>query len=140
MWFTEGMAEYFEEIEENKGDKKLDHRRIDNRKLRMVQEKIATRTAIPLEKLIAAPYEEFHSKDDPQKEGLHYAESFSVIYFFMQGMGGKPVFQYASELKKAKSPAAANEKVFGKDLKNLKSIEAKWKAYVAQVKIAERGY
>ena len=52
----------------------------------------------------------------------------------MQGMGGKPVFQYASELKKTKSEAAANEKVFGKDLKNLKSIEAKWKAYMAQVK------
>jgi hypothetical protein len=136
MWFTEGMAEYFEGIQANSGDKKLDHRRVDNRKLRMIQEKIATRSTIPLEKLIGASDSEFYSKDDPHKEGLNYAQSFSLIYFFMQGMGGKPVFQYANELKK--SPAAANEKIFGKDLKNLKSIEAKWKAYVAQVKIAEK--
>lgn len=137
-WFTEGMAVYFEGIQENKGDKKLDHKRIDNRKLRMIQEKIATRSAVPLDKLIGASHDEFHSKDDPQKEGLNYAQSFSLIYFFMQGMGGKPVFQFASELKKTKSERAACEKIFGKDLKNLKAIEAKWKEFVAQVKLAEK--
>jgi hypothetical protein len=137
-WFTEGVAVYFEGIQENKGTKKLDGKMIDNRKLRMIQEKIATRASIPLEKLIGSTHEDFHSKDDPQKEGLNYAQSFSVIYFFMQGMGGKPVFQYASELKKTKSEAAANEKVFGKDLKNLKAMEVKWKTYVAQVKIEDR--
>ena len=42
-------------IQENKGTKKLDSKMIDNRKLRMIQEKIATRTAIPLEKLIGHP-------------------------------------------------------------------------------------
>ena len=65
------------------------------------------------------------------------SQSFSMIYFFMQGMGGKPAFQFAEELKKTKSVDAANEKIFGKELKNLKSLEGKWKQYIAQVQIVE---
>jgi len=138
LWFNEGMASYFEQMQETRGaKKKLDHKLIDNRQLRMIQQKIITRTAIPLAQLLAAGHEEFHPADDKQKEGLHYTQSFSVIYFFMQGMGGKPVFQFAEELKKTKSVDAANEKIFGKELKNLKSIEGKWKQYIAQVQIVE---
>ena len=121
LWFNEGMASYFEQMQETRGaKKKLDHKLIDNRQLRMIQQKIITRTAIPLSQLVAAGHEEFHPADDKQKEGLYYTQSFSIIYFFMQGMGGKPVFQFAEELKKTKSVDAANEKVFGKELKNLK--------------------
>jgi hypothetical protein len=137
-WFNEGMAYYYEEIQENKGTKKLDYKLIDNRKLRMIKDKITTRTAIPLEKLFFASYDEFHSKDDRHKEGLYYTQSFSVIYFLMQGMGGKPAFQFAEELRKTKDPNAAYEKLLGKDRKNLKSLEAKWKQYVLQAKIVEK--
>jgi len=134
-WFNEGMAMYYEGIQKSKGTKKLDYKLIENRKLRMVKDKIFTRTTIPLERLVDATHEQFHDKEN---EDLHYNESFSVIYFFMQGTGGKPIFDYANELKKTKDVKAANEKLFGKDRKNLKSVEAKWKAYTAQVTIAEK--
>jgi hypothetical protein len=138
LWFNEGMASYFEQMQETRGPKKkLDHKLIDNRQLRMIQQKIITRTALPLAKLIAAGHEEFHPADDKQKEGLYYTQSFSMIYFLMQGMGGKPAFQFAEELKKTKSVDAANEKIFGKELKNLKSVEGKWKQYIAGVQIVE---
>ena len=136
-WFNEGMASYFEKMQETRGTKKLDHKSIDNRKLRMIQEKIATRSAIPLEKLIDAPYSQFHDKESSQLEGLYYTQSFAVIYYFMQAMGGKPVFQFADELRKSKDPAKAYEKMFGKERKNLKSVEAKWKQYTADVKVQE---
>lgn len=137
-WFNEGMATYYEGIKKSKETKKLDYKLIDNRKLKLVQEKITTRTAIPLEKLIDAPYDAFHDKADPQKETLHYHQSFSVIYFLMQAKMGKPVLQFTEELRKSKNPKTAEEKLFGKDRKNLKTLEAQWKAYVAQVKIDEQ--
>ena len=136
-WFNEGMASYFEMMQETRGTKKLDYKLIDNRKLRMIQEKVITRTAIPLEKLVDAPYSEFHDKEASGKESLYYTQSFSVIYFFMQGMGGKPVFQFADELRKTKDTGKAYEKMFGKERKNLKSVETKWKQYIAGVKIQE---
>ena len=81
---------------------------------------------------------DFHDRIESQKEAQFYNQSFSVIYFFMQGMGGKPAFQFADELKKTRETSSAMEKVFGKDLKNLKPLEEKWKAYIAQVKIEEK--
>jgi hypothetical protein len=55
----------------------------------------------------------------------------------MQGMGGKPVMAYAAELKKSKDIKAANEKILGKDRKNLKSFETRWKDYVGKATIVE---
>ena len=136
-WFNEGMASYFEMMQETRGTKKLDYKLIDNRKLRMIQEKINTRSSIPLEKLVDAPYSEFHDKEASGKESLYYTQSFAMIYFFMQGMGGKPVFQFADELRKTKDTSKAYEKMFGKERKNLKTVEAKWKQYIAGVKIQE---
>jgi hypothetical protein len=138
LWFNEGLAEYFEEMQVDRGTKKLSYKLIDNRKLRMVQEKILTRATIPWEKLLDAAHEEFHDIDDKHKEGVYYNQSFSIIYFFMQGGGGKPVFQFMNELKKTKSAEAAYAKLFGKGRKNLKATENKWRAYVAGVKIAEK--
>jgi hypothetical protein len=137
IWFNEGMAGYYEVMQRQKGTKKLDYKLIDNRKLRMIQDKLLTRTAVPLENLIRKSHEEFHDRTDPQKESLNYTQSFAVIYFFMQGMGGKPVFQFTEELKKTKDPDAATEKIFGKGLKKVKTVESQWKSYMAQVKIVE---
>ncbi|MBI4606510.1 MAG: DUF1570 domain-containing protein [Planctomycetes bacterium] len=137
-WFNEGMASYYMHMQRQKGTKKLDYKLIDNRWLRMTKDKIATRSALPLEKLVTAQYEEFHDRIESGKESQFYNQSFSVIYFFMQGMGGKPVFQFADELKKTKDPSAAMEKVFGKGLKNMKPMEDRWKAYISQTKVEEK--
>jgi len=137
-WFNEGMAGYYEEIQKNKETKKLDYKLIDNRKLRMVRDKVMTRTAVPLAKLIDLSWNDFHDKADPQKETLHYNQSFGLIYFFMQARGGKPIFQYTEELRKSKDPRAAEEKLFGKERKGLKTLEAQWKQYMLQVKLEEK--
>lgn len=136
-WFNEGMAGYFEEMQRQRGTRKLDYKLIDNRKLRMIKDKILTRSALPLKDLITASYTDFHDKIESQREAQFYNQSFSVIYFFMQGMGGRPAFQFADELKKTRDTAAAMEKVFGKELKHVSVIEDKWKAYITQVKIEE---
>ena len=137
-WFNEGMAGYFQEMKRQKGTKKLDYKLIDNRKLRMTRDKVMTRTALPLHDLVNASYTDFHDRVESLKEAPFYNQSFSVIYFFMNGMGGRPAFQFADELKKKKDVAAAMEKVFGKDLKNFKSFEEKWKGFMAQLKIDEK--
>ena len=134
LWFNEGLATYYEGMQKDKQSKKLDPKLIDNRKLRMVRDAVFTRSAIPLEQLVDATPEQFHDKE---KEDLYYNQSFAVVYFLMQAMGGKPVFQYATELKKTKDVAAATDKIFGKGRRNLKTIEKKWKEYVATVKIEE---
>lgn len=131
-WFNEGMAMYFEGIQTNKKTKKLDYKLIDNRKLGMVQRALQTRSALPLEKLVDAGYEEFHDKE---KESLHYNQSLAFIYYLMQGKGGKPAFQFADELKKTKDVDKANEKLFGKERKGLKQAETQWKAYTLQVQL-----
>ncbi|MGQ9589385.1 MAG: DUF1570 domain-containing protein [Planctomycetota bacterium] len=135
LWFNEGLAVYFEGMQKDKTSKRLDHRKIDNRRMIRLKEALFTRSALPLEKLLDATPDEFHDKD---KEELHYSQSFAVVYFFMQAMGGKPVFQYASELKKTKDTKAAEEKIFGKGRKNLKKIEGTWKQYVLGLKIEEK--
>lgn len=134
IWFNEGLAVYFEGIQKNKSTKKLDFELIDNRRMRRIQEAIMTRSALPLAKLIDATPKQFHEKD---KEELHYSQSFGVVYFLMQGMGGKPVHAYANELRETKDVAKAEEKIFGKDRRNLPKVEAAWKSYVAQLKIQD---
>jgi len=130
-WFNEGMASYYEGMQRRKGDKKLDHKLIDKRKLRMIKDKVLTRAAVPLQDLVNRSYEEFHDKEDRQRETLHYSQSFALIYFFMDGMGGKPIVQFTAELKKTKDVEAAYEKLFGKQRKNLKAVEKKWLAYMS---------
>jgi hypothetical protein len=132
IWFDEGMAEYFEGIQEDKKTRKLDAKLIDKRKMRMVQDKIRTRTVLPLEKLIGATHEDFHDKD---RETQYYNQSFAVVYYLMQSSGGKLVHDYIQELKGKRGIQAANEKLFGKDLKKLKQFEASWKAYISKLQV-----
>ena len=106
IWFNEGMAMYYEGIQQNKGTKKLDYKLIDSRKLRMVKDKVMTRTALSLEKLIDSTYEQFHDKENPQLESLHYNQSLSVIHFFMNAMGGarRPVHGGAASRRTPRRP------------------------------------
>jgi len=134
-WFNEGLAGYFEGMQRNEKSKKLDSKLIDNRRIKRLQEAIFTRSALPLDKLVDAAPAEFHDKE---KEELHYSQSFAFAYFLMRAMGGKPVFQYAEELKKTKDVALANAKIFGKDRKNMKTVEKTWKQYILGVKIEEK--
>jgi hypothetical protein len=132
IWFNEGLAVYFEGMQPDKRTKKLDYEKIDNRRLKRLKEAIFTRSALPLEQLVDAGYEQFHDKE---KEELHYSQSFAFAYFLMQAMKGKPVFQFASTLEKTKDPKKAEEKVFGKERRNLKRMEAVWKQYTLAVKV-----
>ena len=133
-WFNEGMATYFEGMQISPKTKKLDASRIDNRKLRMVRQALITKSHIPLEKLIDATHEEFHGKD---KESLHYTQSFAVVYFFMRAGMGKKAFDYVKTLKKTKDPAKADEKLFGKERKNLKKIEKRWRSFTLKTQLTE---
>jgi hypothetical protein len=136
VWFNEGTASYFEQMQREKGTKKLSPKLIDKRKLRMVKDAIATRSDIPLEKLIDADHQQFHDKD---KEGLYYTQSFAVIYFLMQSNAGKQVTSFMKELKAGNGIEAANAKIFGADRKNLKKIEKAFKEYTAGLSLEMAG-
>lgn len=142
IWFDEGMASYFEEMQRDPGggkNRKLNPKRIDKRKLRMVKSAVTTRTHIPLEKLIDARYEEFHDKSDKSTEALYYGQSFSVICFFMEKTEGRAIVAFMKTLKnKPKEPEAAHAKLFGKDRKNVKKVEAMWKDYLRRVKLPRK--
>jgi hypothetical protein len=135
-WFNEGTASYFEQMQREKGTKKLNPRLIEKRKFRMVKDAFLTRAEIPLEKLIDASYEEFHAKD---KESLYYTQSFAMIYFLIQTAGGKAVAGYMQELKKTKDVEAANAKLFGPARKNLKKVEKAFKDYTLAMKLDASG-
>jgi len=134
IWFDEGMAMYFEGMQANPRTKKLNHRRIDNRKLGRVQRALMTRTEIPFQELIDADHEKFHEKN---KEELHYSQSFAVAYFLMNGMGARKALNYAKILKETQSIEAADASIFGKERKKLKSLAKKWKAFILRVKLSD---
>ena len=132
IWFNEGMAVYFEGMQRDEKSKTnaLNPRLIKRGKIRMVKDAINTRTQIPLETLLKVTHEEFHDKEN---EALYYSQSFAVMFYFMQISRGKAALNYMKELKKTGDPEAANTKLFGKKMKNLKRIEASWKGYIRKL-------
>ena len=132
IWFNEGMAVYFEGMQrdEKSKTKGLSPKLIKRGKIRMVKDAINTRTQIPLETLLKVTHEEFHDKEN---EALYYSQSFAVMFYFMQLSRGKAALNYMKELKKTGDPEAANAKLFGKKMKNLKRIEASWKGYIRKL-------
>ena len=132
IWFNEGMAVYFEGMQRDEKNKvkALSPKLIKRGKIRMVKDAINTRTQIPLETLLKVTHEEFHDKEN---EALYYSQSFAVMFYFMQLSRGKAALNYMKELKKTGDPEAANTKLFGKKMKNLKRIEASWKSYIRKL-------
>jgi len=132
LWFNEGMAVYFEGMQRDgkSTTKTLNPKLIKRGKIRMVKDAINTRTQIPLETLLKVTDEEFHDKEN---EALYYSQSFAVMFYFMQISRGKAALNYMKELKKTGDPEAANTKLFGKKMKNLKRIEASWKGYIRKL-------
>ncbi|MCH2581444.1 MAG: DUF1570 domain-containing protein, partial [Planctomycetes bacterium] len=132
IWFNEGMAVYFEGMQrdEKSKTKGLSPKLIKRGKIRMVKDAINTRTQIPLETLLKVTHEEFHDKEN---EALYYSQSFAVMFYFMQLSRGKAAINYMKELKKTGDPEAANTKLFGKKMKNLKKIESHWKNYIRKL-------
>ncbi len=132
IWFNEGMAVYFEGMQRDEKSKTnaLNPRLIKRGKIRMVKDAINTRTQIPLETLLKVTHEEFHDKDN---EAIYYSQSFAVMFYFMQLSRGKAALNYMKELKKTGDPEAANTKLFGKKMKNLKKIESHWKGYIRKL-------
>ena len=132
IWFNEGMAVYFEGMQrdEKSKTKGLNPRLIKRGKIRMVKDAINTRTQIPLETLLKVTHEEFHDKEN---EALYYSQSFAVMFYFMQLSRGKAALNYMKELKKTGDSEAANTKLFGKKMKNLKKIESHWKGYIRKL-------
>lgn len=123
-WFNEGMAMYYEGMQRDERTGKLDPKQIDKRKLRMVKDAIFTRAHIPLENLVDSTYSQFHEKET---EGLHYASSFALVHFFMEGKGGKVMLSYGKELKTSGDTEAALAKLFGKKRKKLAKLEKAFK-------------
>jgi len=132
IWFNEGMAVYFEGMQRDEKSKTnaLNPRLIKRGKIRMVKDAINTRTQIPLETLLKVTHEEFHDKEN---EALYYSQSFAVMFYFMQLSRGKAALNYMKELKKTGDAEAANTKLFGKKMKNLKKIESHWKGYIRKL-------
>ena len=132
IWFNEGMAVYFEGMQRDEKSKTraLSPKLIKRGKIRMVKDAINTRTQIPLETLLKVTHEEFHDKEN---EALYYSQSFAVMFYFMQLSRGKAALNYMKELKKSGDSEAANAKLFGKKMKNLKKIEAGWKSYIRKL-------
>ena len=132
IWFNEGMAVYFEGMQRDEKSKTraLSPKLIKRGKIRMVKDAINTRTQIPLETLLKVTHEEFHDKEN---EALYYSQSFAVMFYFMQLSRGKAALNYMKELKKSGDSEAANAKLFGKKMKNLKKIEAGWKNYIRKL-------
>ena len=119
LWFVEGLAVYFE-ASRPEGDK-LVTGEISKPHLAAVQRALRDLNEIPLASLLHAKQPEFGF--------AHYAHSWSLIYFLVNGTeGGRGrVRRYFEGLREGKDGAKLFEDLFKKPLPE---IEQAWKEYV----------
>ena len=127
-WFNEGLAEYYEQFEIEKGQK-VTLGKVNKSHLALLQKN----GLMPLEKFFAVNYYTLHSQ--PKEEVIaYYAQAWALTHFLFHGNKGarKQQFQQFSELViKGKSPETAFFESFQIDYA---AMESDLKKYIGQKK------
>jgi tetratricopeptide (TPR) repeat protein len=137
QWFNEGLGEYFGAFEYSReGKKELMRSRPNAGRLNNVQFFIREKVCTPASELMRMSQGEMY---DPQKIAVHYAQSWAMIYFCIEGK--KPQYKatlvnYFRALQKGLDLKDAYAVTFGK--LDMERFEGEWKGFIMGLAQTER--
>ena len=144
-WYNEGLAEYFSATQKVMvGKKRAMKVRPEKQNLQIMVAIFQGRTRFqytPVAELMnMSQYEMYDVANGHQKQGLHYAQSWSIVYFCAEGGNGKyraALKKYFKVLRKGKSIKEAYKATFGKF--NMKRFEEEWKNFILKLANTDAG-
>lgn len=133
QWFNEGMADFFGPSEYFKqgGDEGM-RIRPNPWRLNTVKQLVRQERATDFQRLMTMSQQEMY---EPQAAGLHYAQSWSMVYFLAQADDGA-YFNYLKDyfqaLRRGKDIREAYQAAFGKA--DMAAMQARWREFVLQLR------
>lgn len=130
IWINEGLAEYFCNFEYKDGIYKTG--RLSQKHLALLKKMLIEGCYTPVDHLIELNHHSFHNDNFGPKEMGNYAQSWSLVYFFMNADNGKYrnlTNDYLTNLFDGKKPKDAFEKVLAKHQLSMSILSQKWQAY-----------
>jgi hypothetical protein len=130
VWLNEGLAQYFESAVIRDG--KMSLGMVRRPRIEKVRAAIREGDALPLDQLMAITGEQWSEqlRDDPGHAGLHYAQSWSIVFYLIHGDGGKHKQQltdYLKRLSQGDTHADAQLMAFGRN--GMRALEQDWRRY-----------
>ena len=131
-WINEGLAQYFEDAI-IVGDK-MTTGLANARRVAQVDQALKDGRILGMKALISTEPADWAEalRTDPQRAALLYAESWSIVYYLIQGENQRyqPAFaRYLKRVGDGRDSEAAFDEAFGRH--KLTALEAKWKKFAA---------
>jgi hypothetical protein len=128
LWLNEGLAVYFENSEFRGG--KLRTGIIPRSRLKLLQHGLRGRKCVPLKDLMKRERDTFG--------GLCYAQSWSLVYFFVHARGGRYSKSFTAFFKAVRAGTPV-EKAFETHLTDkYDKLEQVWRKYVLGLKVPKK--
>ncbi|HEU0010000.1 MAG TPA: hypothetical protein VFT34_09315 [Verrucomicrobiae bacterium] len=125
-WFNEGLASLYEQSG-SKGDRIYGY---PNWRLPALQEAIRTSKALPFEKLLALPDDEFYGGSNSRSYSQHYAQARYLCYYLQeQGLLVKFYHAFVAGAKDDPTGVKTLKKVLGES--DLEAFRHKWEKFVS---------
>ena len=131
QWLNEGIAQVFEDAPLVDGRLVLGS--TDTARLSRIQRDVRAGAALPLNTLMALTPQHWNEllSGDPEASARLYAQSWSVVYFLLNGDNGRlraGFVRYLNLLRRLESDAGALEKAFA--VRGIDPIERRWLAWI----------
>lgn len=131
IWINEGLAQYFEAAIVVQGKMRLGVP--DTYGLSVMQAALKSGATVPFDDLLSLETRQWNGvlASQPERAGILYAQSWSMIYFLIKGQGGRfqPLLEkYLMLISDGRSSSSAFRDTFGKDIA---AFEKMWRQYIA---------
>lgn len=127
QWVDEGLGDFFgPSAYVHEGGKEGMRLRTNPWRLKTIQAVIRAGRAVPFERLMNMTQQEMYGQD----AGLHYAQAWSMVYFFIQADDRahfKYLKKYFKALRRGKGRREAYDSAFGRA--DMAALEARWRDY-----------
>ena len=130
LWLNEGLAEYYSHISGQDGDYRSGQ--LSQRYLKLIKKNLVAGEYTPLEYLLQLDHRSFHNDRFGPEELGHYAQSWSLVYFFYHADKGayRPILQqYIASLQRGGHPVLALQEVLRQRQLSLNILQKRWEAY-----------
>jgi tetratricopeptide (TPR) repeat protein len=133
QWFNEGVADFFGPSIHHKVKGEEGMKIQPNPwRLKTIQRIVRSGQAVPFERLMTMTQQEMYGRD----AGKHYAQAWSMIYFFAEAddrVHFKYIKSYFKSLRRGKDRMQAYESAFGKA--NMQALQDRWREFILRVKL-----
>ena len=130
LWLNEGLAEYYSHISQEDGFYRSGQ--LARRYIRLIKKNLVAGEYTPLEYLVQLDQYSFHNDRFGPEEFSHYAQSWSLIYFFYHADNGayRPILQkYIARLQRGAQPVLALLEVLAEHKLSIDVVQKRWEAY-----------